>query len=254
MVSKTIKSGYSPDLLEGKLALVTGAGKGIGRACATALVAAGATVIAVARTDEDLASLQTELGEQLIPWVMDATSGQFITKVSAQTGIDILVNNLGSNKPEPFTDILPETYSRIVDMNFGTVFRTTQAVVQNMLSNSRAGSVVNITSQMAHVGSPNRVLYCATKHAVEGLTKALAVELARANIRVNSVAPTFVDTPLTRPMLDDPKFNEFVMSKIPMGQLADTGDVAAAVVYLASDLAKMVTGTSLVVDGGWTAQ
>lgn len=107
---------------------------------------------------------------------------------------------------------------------------------------------------MGHVGSPNRTLYCATKHAVEGLTKALAVELAPLKIRVNSVAPTFVDTPLTRPMLDDPAFREFVMSKIPMGELADPSDVASAVVFLASDLAKMVTGTSLVVDGGWTAQ
>ena len=123
-----------------------------------------------------------------------------------------------------------------------------------MSRNSIKGSVVNISSQMGHVGSPNRTLYCATKHAVEGLTKALAVELAPSNIRINSVAPTFVDTPLTRPMLEDPDFKQFVMSKIPLGELADPGDVANAVVYLASDLAKMVTGTSLVVDGGWTAQ
>lgn len=254
MVSKAINNGYSSDLLDQKLVLVTGAGKGIGRACTIALVNAGATVIAVARTDKDLASLRNELGEAVIPWVMDATSAEFAAKVSEQTDIDILVNNIGSNKPEPFIDILPETYSRILDMNFGSVFRTTQAVVQNMVRNKVSGSVVNITSQMGHVGSPNRTLYCATKHAVEGLTKALAVELAPANIRVNSVAPTFVDTPLTRPMLDDPTFKEFVMSKIPMGQLASTADVAAAVVYLSSDLARMVTGTSLVVDGGWTAQ
>lgn len=254
MVSKTIKSPYSAELLNEKLAMVTGAGKGIGRACAVALVEAGAEVIAVARTKEDLDSLRNEMGERLIPWVMDATSDDFIARVSEQFNIDILVNNLGSNKPEPFIDILPETYSRILDMNFGSVFRTTQAVVQNMAGNSINGAVVNITSQMGHVGSPNRTLYCATKHAVEGLTKALAVELAPAKIRVNSVAPTFVDTPLTRPMLDDPEFKEFVMSKIPMGKLADPGDVANAVVFLASDLAKMVTGTSLVVDGGWTAQ
>ena len=254
MVSKAIKGPYSNELLEGKLAMVTGAGKGIGRACAVALVEAGAQVIAVARTEEDLDSLRNEMGERLLPWVMDATSDDFISKVSKQSNIDILVNNLGSNKPEPFIDILPETYSRIVDMNFGTVFRITQAVVQNMAGNSINGAVVNITSQMGHVGSPNRTLYCATKHAVEGLTKALAVELAPAKIRVNSVAPTFVDTPLTRPMLDDPEFKEFVMSKIPMGELADPSDVANAVVFLASDLAKMVTGTSLIVDGGWTAQ
>lgn len=254
MVSKAIKGPYSTDLLEGKLAMVTGAGKGIGRACAVALADAGAKVIAVARTEEDLNSLSNELGKKLIPWVMDATRDDFITKVAEQSNIDILVNNLGSNKPEPFIEISPETYSRIMDMNFGTVFRVTQAVVHNMVSNSIIGAVVNITSQMGHVGSPNRTLYCATKHAVEGLTKALAVELAPLKIRINSVAPTFVDTPLTRPMLDDPEFREFVMSKIPMGELADPSDVASAVVFLASDLAKMVTGTSLVVDGGWTAQ
>ena len=254
MVSKTINSGYSSDLLAGKLALVTGAGKGIGRACAVALVNSGADVIAVARTEQDLELLQNELGKQIIPWPMDATSELFINKVTETPNIDILVNNIGSNKPEPFVDILPETYDRIVAMNFGSVFRTTQAVVKNMLNNSIAGAVVNITSQMGHVGSPNRTLYCATKHAVEGLTKALAVELASAGIRINSVAPTFVDTDLTRPMFADPVFRQFVMSKIPLGELADPTDVANAVVYLASGLAKMTTGTSLLVDGGWTAQ
>ena len=123
-----------------------------------------------------------------------------------------------------------------------------------MLQRGGRGSIVNITSQMGHVGSPNRTLYCATKHAVEGLTKALAVELAPSKIRVNSVAPTFVDTPMTRPMLDDPEFNHFVMSSIPMQELASVDDVAAAAVFLASDLSKMVTGTSLLVDGGWTAR
>ena len=254
MVSESINNAYSANLLKGKLALVTGAGKGIGRACAAALTGAGASVIAVARTDEDLASLRGELGESIIPWAMDATSEQFLSRLALQTDIDILVNNLGSNKPEPFVDILPETYSRIVDMNFGSVFRTTQVVVKNMVQNNISGAVVNITSQMGHVGSPNRTLYCATKHAVEGLTKALAVELAPKGIRVNSVAPTFVDTPLTRPMLEDPVFNEFVMSKIPMDQLATTDDVASAVVFLCSRLSRMVTGTSLLVDGGWTAQ
>ena len=254
MVSKTIKNGFSAELLTGKLALVTGAGKGIGRACAVALVNAGAQVIAVARTEQDLIHLQGELGKQIIAWPMDATSEQFLDKLAKQTDIDILVNNVGGNKPERFVDILPETYDHIVDMNFGSVFRASQVVVNNMLTNSIEGAVINISSQMGHVGSPNRTLYCATKHAVEGLTKALAVELAPAGIRVNSVAPTFVDTALTRPMFESPVFRQFVMSKLPMGQLADPEDVANAVVYLASDLAKMTTGTSLVVDGGWTAQ
>ena len=250
MVSKSL---YSPQLLNAKLALVTGAGKGIGRACAQALVAAGASVIAVARTDDDLRSLREELGEQLIPWVMDATSEQFLSQLADQTFIDILVNNIGSNQPEPFVDIEEATYERIVAMNFGSVFKTSQVVVRNMLARGEKGSIVNITSQMGHVGSPNRTLYCATKHAVEGLTKAMAVELGKSGIRVNSVAPTFVETPLTKPMLEDPQFNDFVLSKIPMGELATVEDVANAVVYLGSDLSRIVTGTSLLVDGGWTA-
>jgi len=250
MVSKSL---YSPQLLNAKLALVTGAGKGIGRACAQALVAAGASVIAVARTDDDLRSLREELGEQLIPWVMDATSEQFLSQLADQTFIDILVNNIGSNQPEPFVDIEEATYERIVAMNFGSVFKTSQVVVRNMLARGEKGSIVNITSQMGHVGSPNRTLYCATKHAVEGLTKAMAVELGKSGIRVNSVAPTFVETPLTKPMLEDPQFSDFVLSKIPMGELATVEDVANAVVYLGSDLSRIVTGTSLLVDGGWTA-
>jgi NAD(P)-dependent dehydrogenase (short-subunit alcohol dehydrogenase family) len=254
MFSESLNQAYSSNLLRGKRALVTGGGKGIGRACAVALVHAGATVIAVARTETDLNSLSAEFGSKIVPWVMDATSEEFIEHIKQETELSILVNNLGANKPEPFVEIQPETYDRIVDMNFGTVFRTTQAVVANMLNGKISGSIINISSQMGHVGSPNRVLYCATKHAVEGFTKALAVELAPNNIRVNSIAPTFVDTPMTRPMLADPKFNDFVMSKIPMNKLASSEDVAASAVYLASELSRMVTGTSLLVDGGWVAQ
>lgn len=254
MLSESQKHGYSPNLLQGKVGLVTGAGKGIGRACAVALVEAGATVIAVARTEADLNSLTQELGSKVIPWVMDATSQEFVERVKQEHELSILVNNLGSNQPEAFIDIQRETYERILEMNFGTVFRTTQAVVASMLNRKASGSIINISSQMGHVGSPNRVLYCATKHAVEGFTKSLAVELAPNGIRVNSIAPTFVETPMTKPMLDDPQFNEFVMSKIPMNKLATPEDVAASAVYLASELSRMVTGTSLLVDGGWVAQ
>ena len=253
MNSKSIKDGFSPILLQNKHALVTGAGKGIGRACAQALVAAGATVIAVARTQDDLLMLRQQLGDNIIPWVMDATSNEFALKLQQQKELSILVNNVGSNQPEPFVDIEAQTYDRIVDMNFGSVFRSSQIVVKNMLENNIRGSIINISSQMGHVGSPNRTLYCATKHAVEGLTKALAVELGPTGIRVNTVAPTFVETPLTKPMFADPEFKQFVMSRIPMQELASVEDVAAAVVYLASDLSRRVTGTSLLVDGGWTA-
>ncbi|WP_173780725.1 SDR family NAD(P)-dependent oxidoreductase [Agarilytica rhodophyticola] len=253
MVSNSKISGYSTTLLSGKLALVTGAGKGIGRTCAEALVKTGASVIAVARTEADLLELAGDLGDKLIPWVEDVTSDAFLSRLEARKDIDILINNVGSNQPEPFIEIERSTYDRIVDMNLGSVFRATQVVVRNLLQADKAGSIVNISSQMGHVGSPKRTLYCATKHAIEGFTKALAVELAQSNIRINSVAPTFVETALTKPMLENPEFANFVMSKIPMNKLASTDDVAAAVIYLASELSSMVTGTSVLVDGGWVA-
>ena len=253
MISKSKTSGYAPNLLDGKCALVTGAGKGIGRAIAIALVEAGASVIAVARTGEDLESLHDELGDKLVGWEMDAASSEFLERLQLTRDVDILVNNVGSNQPEPFIDIGADTYQRIMDINVGSVFRTSQVVIRNMLDAQIRGSVINISSQMGHVGSPNRTLYCATKHAVEGLTKALAVELGEFGIRVNSVAPTFVETNLTKAMLENKEFNEFVLSKIPLGQMASVEDVAASVVYLASDLSCMVTGTSIMVDGGWTA-
>ena len=254
MISNSKSIGFDKNLLNNKVALVTGAGKGIGRACASKLVAVGATVIAVSRTKSDLYDLQEILGDKIIPWEMDATSMDFLKRLEEHTDINILVNNLGGNKPEPFIEIEESTLEHIIDLNFRSVFRTTQAVVKSLLKRNTPGSIINISSQMGHVGSPNRTLYCATKHAVEGLTKALAVELAENKIRVNSVAPTFVETPMTKPMFENPEFSEFVMSKIPMKELASVEDVAAAVVYLASDLSRMTTGTSLLIDGGWTAQ
>lgn len=218
------------------------------------LVASGARVIAVARTEADLTTLREELGEQLIPMVADASSDDFLNQLEALENVNILVNNLGTNNPQALVDVDLESLDSMLNVNVRAVIRTTQVVVRNMIKAGSAGSIINISSQMGHVGSPGRTIYCATKHALEGFTKALAVELAERSIRVNSVAPTFIETPLTAPMLSNQEFSEFVLQRIPMGHIGHVADVANAVVYLASDAAALVTGTSLRVDGGWTAQ
>lgn len=242
------------DSLEQQLALVTGAGRGIGRACATALADAGAQVIAVARSEDDLASLRESRPGRIDTWTADVTSDDLVARVEALEGLAILVNNAGANRPQPFTDVDVESLDFVIGLNIRAAFRVAQAAAKSMLRRGRGGSIVNMSSQMGHVGSPSRTVYCMSKHAVEGLTKAMAVELAPAEIRVNTVAPTFVETPLTMPMLDDPKFRAFVMGMIPMKRLATVQDVVAAVMYLVSPGAGMVTGHSLKVDGGWTAQ
>jgi len=253
MNSKSKMNGFSTDLLTNKTALVTGAGKGIGRVIAHGLVTAGADVIAVARTEADIMSLQAQLGESLKPWVIDAASDKFLNELTDKK-FDILVNNMGTNRPAPFTEISELDLDVVLDLNIRSVFRVTQKVVAAMQRHKVSGSIVNISSQMGHVGSPNRSVYCVTKHAIEGLTKALGVELAADGIRVNSVAPTFVETPMTKPMLEKPEFAEFVYSNIPLNRLASCEEVANAVVFLASDLASSTTGSCLKVDGGWTAQ
>lgn len=241
--------------LEGRTALVTGAGKGIGRACAVALAEAGASVIAVSRTQGDLDALRAELGERVEVWCHDVQDAAFHGRVEALESLDVLVNNAGGNAPMPFTEVDEDTLDRLIALNVRSVFRTAQAGVRVMQRCARgSGAVINISSQMGHVGSPNRTVYCMTKHAIEGLTKAMAVELAPTGIRVNSVAPTFIATPMTRPMLDNPDFAAFVQRSIPLGHMGRVEDVAAAVLYLASPAAAMVTGHSLLVDGGWTAQ
>jgi NAD(P)-dependent dehydrogenase (short-subunit alcohol dehydrogenase family) len=242
------------DSLRGQLALVTGAGRGLGRACAEGLADAGARVIAVARTADDLDALGSHESGRIETWQDDVTDASFIDRVAALDGLTILVNNAGGNRPQAFTEVDPESLDFILDLNVRAAFRVAQAAVVAMLRGGRGGAIVHMSSQMGHVGSPRRSVYCMTKHAIEGLTKAMAVELAPDGIRVNAVAPTFVKTPLTKPMLDDPEFRDFVFGMIPLGKLATIDDVVAAVLYLASPAAGMVTGHSLKVDGGWTAQ
>ncbi len=242
------------DSLDGQVALVTGAGRGIGRGCAEALAAAGARVIAVARTEKDLASLEQHPSGRIEGWTADVTGDEILGRIEAVEGLSILVNNAGANRPQPFVDVDIEALDFVLNINVRAAFRVAQAAARSMLVRGAGGSIINMSSQMGHVGSPKRTVYCMTKHAIEGLTKAMAVELATNDIRVNTVAPTFVETPLTKPMLDDPEFNSFVFNMIPMRRLASIENVVAAVMYLVSAGASIVTGQSLKVDGGWTAQ
>ena len=240
--------------LSGELALVTGAGRGLGRGCAEALADAGARVIAVARSELELADVARHSSGRIEALQGDVTSDELMVKIESLPDLSILVNNAGANRPQAFTEVDDESLDLMLDLNVRAMFRVARAAVRAMQKSGRTGSIVHMSSQMGHVGSPNRSVYCMSKHAVEGLTKAMAVELAPQGIRVNSVAPTFIETPLTKPMLDDPEFKKFVFDMIPMGKMGTIDDVVAAVMYLVSPAAGMVTGHSLKVDGGWTAQ
>jgi NAD(P)-dependent dehydrogenase (short-subunit alcohol dehydrogenase family) len=244
----------SQDFLFGRVVMVTGATRGIGRACALAMAKVGGHVIAVDRDPVDGGAAEEEGPGQIEPWTADVTSAQFLERLEGLPRLDVLVNNAGTNVPEPFVDVQPETLGRLLDLNVRAAFRTAQSAVRVMRRAGIPGVIIHMSSQMGHVGSPNRTVYCMTKHAIEGLAKAMAVELAPYGIRVNTVAPTFVETPMTAPMFADPDFRRFVFDQIPIGRLASVEDVAAAVLYLASPGAAMVTGHSLRVDGGWTAR
>jgi NAD(P)-dependent dehydrogenase (short-subunit alcohol dehydrogenase family) len=248
--------------LDGRVALVTGAGQGLGASISIAYAKAGASVVLLGRTEsylKDTADAIRKAGGEASLIVCDVTNDEKLRKaVSGLDRLDILVNNAGTNFPEPFIEVSDNHLDAMLDLNVRACFVAAQAAVQVMLKSAdlaeHGASVVNMSSQMGHVGSPNRTVYCMTKHAVEGLTKAMAVELADKNIRVNSIGPTFSETPMVQRIVDTPEKKEFVTSRIPMGRLAKSEDVAAAAVYLASPAASMVTGTHLIVDGGWTAQ
>ncbi len=237
--------------LADKVVLVTGGGRGLGEACVRGFVAEGARVIAVARTEETLARLAHEL-PGIETWAMDVTADAFIERVANLDRLDVLVNNAGFNAPRVMAEIDRGVLDHMLDLNVRAVFLASQAAL-DVMARQGTGSIVNMSSQMGHVGAPRRTAYCMTKHAVEGLTRAMAVEVAAQGIRVNSVAPTFIETDLTRPMLDDPAFKDYVIGMIPQRQLGRLEDVVNAVLFLASDVSSTTTGHSLLVDGGWTA-
>lgn len=240
--------------LSGKTALVTGAGRGIGRACARMLAEAGAHVIAVARTESDLADLRAQAGGEIEPWIGDVRDDSFIARIRALPVLDILVNNAGTNKLQPLLEVDDETLDMLLALNVRAAFKVSQAAASVMVKAGRGGSIVHISSQMGHVGGPKRAVYAMTKHAIEGLTKAMAIELGEHKIRVNAVAPTVVETSMTAPFFKDPAYREFALGMVPLKEIMQPEDVAAAVLYLASPGARLVTGTSLRVDSGATAQ
>lgn len=237
--------------LQGKTALVTGAGRGIGRATALALAKAGAKVIAVARTQADLDELAQEGGGRIEAWAADVRDAALLTRIEAMRDLDILVNNAGGNRPKLMVDVDDETLDWMIDLNIRSVYRVARAAARAM---GQGGVIVNMSSQMGHVGSPKRTVYCMTKHAVEGLTKAMAVELAPRGIRVVAIAPTFVMTPMTHSMFEDAEFRRFVYDMVPLNELPTPEDIAEGILFLVSPGARFITGDSLRVDGGWTAR
>lgn len=248
--------------LDAQVALVTGAGGGLGAGVAIGLAEAGAEVLLVGRTRatlEDTAQVIAGFGGRSRLCVCDVTRAAEVRALfGALPRLDVLINNAGTNFPEPFVDVSDAHLDSMLDLNVRAAFVVAQAAVRKMLEDpargQRGGAVINMSSQMGHVGSPNRTVYCMTKHALEGLTKAMAVELAPHRIRVNSIGPTFTETPLVKRIMNTPERREFMLSRIPLGALARVEDIMAAAVYLASPAAAMITGTHLIVDGGWTAQ
>ena len=242
--------------LDGLTAVVTGASRGIGEGCARLLAQSGAHVILIARQESDLRRVTEEIrqaGGTAEYWPMDLRcSDEFKRRLGALPAVDILVNNVGINKPQHFLHVDTQTFDEVFDVNVKLSFFCAQAAASRMVETGRGGSIVMISSQSGHVALPERTVYCSTKFAMEGMTKSIALDLAKFGIRVNSVAPTFVATPLTTPFLADRQFKEYVEASIPLGRMATVEEVAAAVVYLASPASRIVTGTSIVVDGGWT--
>ncbi len=244
--------------LDGRRALVTGAGRGIGVACAAALAQAGAHVVLAARTSGEIGAAAEEIradGGSAEPLVLDVTdTGAVRAAMAREAPFDVLVNNAGTNRPRPFLDVTEDDYDVIATLNQRAAFFVAQAVAQRMVAGGVRGSIIHVSSQMGHVGGARRSVYCMTKHGIEGLTKAMAIDLAPHGIRVNSIGPTFIDTPLTRPFFEDAAFRDDTLRRIKLGRLGTVEDLMGAVVFLASDGAALITGTALVVDGGWTAE
>lgn len=244
--------------LDGKRALVTGAGRGIGLTAASALATAGAHVTLAARTKseiEEAAAAIRSRGEKAEALPLDVTDLAAVQKIiAAAEPFNILVNNAGTNRPKMLMDVTIDDFDVVMGLNVRAAYFMAQAVARRLLEANRPGSIINISSQMGHVGAARRTVYCASKHAMEGFTKAMAIELAPHNIRVNSLGPTFLETPMTRPFFENKAFRDEVLGKIKLGRLGQLDELTGAIVFLASDASSLMTGSALVLDGGWTAE
>ena len=243
--------------LDGRRALVTGAGRGIGLAAAAALAQAGAEVVLAARSADEIEAAAAAIraaGGQARALVLDVLDVDATARAIAAEGpFHALVNNAGTNRPAAFTDVTVEDFDAIMALNLRAAFFAAQAVARGMIGAGIEGAIVHMSSQMGHVGGTRRTVYCASKWAMEGMARAMAIDLGPHRIRVNTICPTFIETPLTRPFFEDPDFLALVLGKIKLGRLGQVEDLMGAVVFLCSDAAALMTGSSLMVDGGWTA-
>ena len=243
---------------DGKRALVAGASSGIGLACAVALGEAGAKVTLAARRIGILKALVDEMtaagmsADALPLDVSDIAGTQ--ASVASHGPFDILVNSAGLARHSPAADTTEVDYDAVAALNIKGAYFLTQAVAKGLVAAGKLGSLINISSQMAHVGGIDRAVYCATKHAVEGFTKSMAIEWGKAGIRINTICPTFILTDMTRPTFEDPEKRAWIQDKIKLGRAGEVEDIMGAVVFLSSQASAMITGTSLLVDGGWTAE
>ncbi|MCD0500154.1 SDR family oxidoreductase [Achromobacter sp. MY14] len=247
-----------PDFrLDGRRALVTGGSGGIGLAAAAALGRAGAHVTVAARREAELLQVCEALraeGIDCAALVLDVTDSAAVDDAVAQADpFDILVNNAGMNRPKPLVEQSDEDIDAVLDLNVKAAFYTSRAVARRLLKDGLPGSIINVSSQMGHVGSPRRTLYCASKHALEGMTRALAWEVGGAGIRVNTVCPTFIETPMTAGMLEQPGFRDWVCARNALGRVGRLDEVMGAIVFLASEASSLMTGSALMLDAGWTA-
>jgi NAD(P)-dependent dehydrogenase (short-subunit alcohol dehydrogenase family) len=244
--------------VDGKRALVTGAGRGIGLAAAAALAERGAEVTLVARSEAEISAAAEAIvkaGGKASWKVLDIGNLQAVnTFFDSEKAFDVVVNNAGTNRPKAIFDVDEEDYNAVLNLNVKSLYFVTQAAVKAMRATEIKGSIIHISSQMGHVGGPNRTLYCASKWALEGLNKSLALDLAPFGIRSNTICPTFIETPMTKEFFKDEAFLDSVLNKIKIGRLGQVTDLMGPVVFLASDASSLMTGSSLVVDGGWTAE
>jgi NAD(P)-dependent dehydrogenase (short-subunit alcohol dehydrogenase family) len=241
--------------LDGKRAIITGGSKGLGLASAVALASVGAEVTLVARTQsevEEAAAAINAAGGKALPAVLDITDVEATAHwVGKQMAFNILVNNAGTNRPGPFVETKIKDYDDVFAINVRAAYFIAQAVAKKMIAEGAKGSIINMSSQMGHIGAARRTVYCATKHAMEGFTRAMAAELGPYGIRVNTICPTFIETPMTKPFFEDRTFRDWVMARIKLGRLGKLEDVMGAVVFLASEQSALMTGSSLMLDAGW---